>query len=259
MINKRIIFALLYSKGFYHLSRNFRLQKVGDYEWLEKNYNFRENCENIDELAFILVTRDPSKEEILKFLKDIEKIRKKIFSPIMIGGGLRNFENVKKFFDNGADKILINTMSLNKELISKISDIYGHQSISLNIDYKFVNEKKKNMTFFECGRISSGLDVESHINKLSETNFGELILHSIDKDGTGNGYDIKVIENFEKKINKPLLLMGGAGKSDHMVDALKNESIDGIISANIFNFIGDGLKISRETAVKQKINVAKLV
>ena len=79
MINKRIIFALLYSKGFYHLSRNFRLQKVGDYEWLEKNYNFHENCENIDELAFILVTRDPSKEEILKFLKDIEKIRKKNF------------------------------------------------------------------------------------------------------------------------------------------------------------------------------------
>ena len=66
MINKRIIFALLYSKGFYHLSRNFRLQKVGDYEWLEKNYNFHENCENIDELAFILVTRDPSKEEILR-------------------------------------------------------------------------------------------------------------------------------------------------------------------------------------------------
>ena len=86
MINKRIIFSLLYSNGYFFLSRNFRLQKIGDLNWLMKNYSFHETCQYIDELAFLLVTKKPSQEEINRFFKDIDVIKSKVFAPIMIGG-----------------------------------------------------------------------------------------------------------------------------------------------------------------------------
>ena len=140
----------MYSKGVFYLSRNFRLQKVGDISWIEKNYNFHKTCEYVDELAFILVTRDPDKSEIDNFFKDVDKVRKKVFSPVVLGGGIRDIEHVKKCFDNGADKILINSKILDQEFINNISEIYGSQAISLVIDYK-VNNNGYDL-YLNCGR-----------------------------------------------------------------------------------------------------------
>ena len=106
---KRIIFALLYSNGEFHLSRNFRLQKVGDVDWLKNNFGFGETCDFIDELMIINVTPNHL-VKTLKFFGDI-KIKKKIFVPITLGGGIRKIENAKECFDNGADKILINYLA----------------------------------------------------------------------------------------------------------------------------------------------------
>ena len=259
MINKRIIFALLYSRGFFYLSRNFRLQKVGDLNWLEKNYSFHETCQYIDELAFILVTQNPNKEEIKKFYSDVGSIRKKIFAPIIIGGGIRNIRDVKNCFDNGADKILINTESQNIDLINEVSENYGNQAISLMIDYKYDDDKKRNNNIFlNCGTEKKSVGVNGLLKKLKKQKFGEIILHSMDRDGTGNGYDLDIIKTLPNMSEKPLLLMGGAGKPMHIVTALKNTYISGVITANLFNFIGDGLKITREMAKKEKIKIAQL-
>ena len=108
MVYKRIIYALLYSKGFFHLSRNFRLQQVGNVDWLKNNFGFGETCDYIDELIIVLVTKNPDEKEISNYFSDVKKLREKIFVPITLGGGIRTFEHAKNCFSNGADKILIN-------------------------------------------------------------------------------------------------------------------------------------------------------
>ena len=256
--NKRIIFALLYCDGFYHLSRNFRLQRVGDYQWLEKTYDFKNNCENIDELAFLLVKRSPNKDDISKFLNEIEKIRKNIFAPVIIGGGIKNISDAKQYFNNGADKILINSKSLDDDLIEEISSLYGDQSITINIDYKYDTINNEDMTFVNCGQTQTNLSLINHLKKICNKSIGEIILHSINRDGTGNGLDLKKINDLSLLINKPILLMGGAGKTEHIIEALNNEKISGVITANIFNFMGNALKRTREQAFEEKINIAKL-
>ena len=256
MIKKRIIFALLYSKGSFYLSRNFRLQKVGNIDWIEKNYNFHKTCEFVDELAFILVTRDPDQSEIDNFFKNVDRVRKKVFSPIILGGGIRKIRDVKKCFDNGADKILINSKIFDRNLINNISEIYGSQAISIMIDYKIQNGNLN--LYLNCGREKQDINMSEILKKLRNTNYGEIIFHSIDRDGTGNGYDIEVLKQLSDLPNKPILLMGGAGKPEHILDALKLDQISGVITANLLNFIGDGLKKTREIIINKNINIAKL-
>ncbi|MDA7752325.1 HisA/HisF-related TIM barrel protein [Candidatus Pelagibacter sp.] len=257
MLNKRIIFGLLYSESFFHLSRNFRLQKVGDINWLQDNYAFNETCQYIDELAFFYVNRKYDKNGKKEFFKNINNIRKKIFSPIMIGGGIKCFEDAKLCFDNGADKISINTEFENIDLINKISDIYGAQSISLVLDYKRVN---KNFELYSnCGTEKKNINLNNIFLNLQNKNIGEIILHSINRDGTGDGYDLDILEELNINVSKPLLLMGGAGKPENIIEALNKNKISGVVTANLFNFIGNTLKVTRELCQTKKIQIAKLI
>ena len=100
MNNKRIIFSLLYSCGYFYLSRNFRLQKVGNVNWIKHNYNFGETCNSIDELIIILVTPNPDMQEINEYFNNVKILKKNFFVPLTLGGGIRTFEHVKKCFDN---------------------------------------------------------------------------------------------------------------------------------------------------------------
>ena len=123
---KRIIYALLYTKGQFHLSRNFSLQRVGDVNWLKKNYGFGETCNFIDELMIINVTKNPDENDKKIFFEDVNLLREKIFVPITLGGGIRNFKDAKKYFENGADKILINFLAhKDLEICRLISKVYG--------------------------------------------------------------------------------------------------------------------------------------
>tara|TARA_B100000242_G_scaffold212674_1_gene154797 strand:- start:618 stop:1394 length:777 start_codon:yes stop_codon:yes gene_type:complete len=258
MYNKRITFSLLYSKGYFHLSRNFRLQKVGDLNWLKENYRFNETCQYIDELIFILVTENPEKNEIKQFLESVNEARKKIFAPIILGGAIRNLSNVKSYFDNGADKIIINTKADDQKFLEQISNLYGSQAISIMLDYKIDKKEHAYDVYAECGKFRKKNDLFKTIKNLDQSHYGELILHSIDKDGTGDGHDLTLLKNLSS-IKKPILLMGGAGKPEHIVNSLKNDLISGIVTANLFNFIGNGLKNTRELAISQNVNVAKLI
>ena len=129
---KRIIYALLYTNGQFHLSRNFSLQRVGDVNWLKKNYGFGETCNFIDELMIINVTKNPDENDKKIFFQDINLLRERIFVPITLGGGIRSFEDAKRYFENGADKILINYLAhKDLEICRSISKVYGEQAISL--------------------------------------------------------------------------------------------------------------------------------
>ena len=139
---KRIIFCLYYKEGFFYLSRNFRLQRVGDVYWLIKNFGFGKTTSYIDEIIILLVKKNPTEKDFNSFFTDISELRKKLFIPITLGGGIRDLKISKRFFDNGADKILINTLAFeNKEIIEKIAGSYGSQAICVMIDHRKINNE----------------------------------------------------------------------------------------------------------------------
>ena len=256
-MNKRIIFSLLYSDGYFYLSRNFRLQKVGTLEWIKNNYGFGETCHFIDELIIIFVKKKPANKDYIKYFNDINKLRKKIFVPITLGGRILSLEHVKNCFSNGADKVLINTLFYNNpDKIEEFSSHYGNQAISLIIDYKLYQDQNnlKFISYKNCGQeVGSSID-SNFIKKINNLSCGEVIFNSIDNDGNGSGIDLRII-NYIEDLKKPLLMMGGAGKPEHISKTLKLDKVSGVITANLFNFLGTGLKKAREECLLRGIKL----
>lgn len=251
---KRIIYCLYFKDDFFYLSRNFRLQKVGDLSWLINNFEFGLTASYVDELMIILVKKNPEEKDYVNFFKNINELKKNIFIPITLGGGINNPEIAKNFFQNGADKISINTISYDdKETINKISDLYGSQSISVMIDYKKNNDEI--FLYSNCGAKQEKLSFKEHLENINIMNTGEIILNSIDRDGNGAGLDLEILKLLKNSISKPLLLMGGAGKPEHLSEALQKKQVSGVITANLFNFLGSGLSLARKKLIKEKVNV----
>tara|TARA_B100001057_G_scaffold191235_2_gene192154 strand:+ start:1205 stop:1984 length:780 start_codon:yes stop_codon:yes gene_type:complete len=251
---KRIIYCLYFKDDFFHLSRNFRLQKVGDLSWLINNFEFGLTASYVDELMVILVKKNPEEKDYLNFFRNINELKKNIFIPITLGGGINNPEIAKTFFQNGADKISINTISYeDKETIDKISDLYGSQSISVMIDYK----KRDNEIFLfsNCGTKQEKSSLKQHLENIDNMNTGEIILNSIDRDGNGAGLDLEILKLLKNSISKPILLMGGAGKPEHLSEALQKKQVSGVITANLFNFLGSGLSLARKKLIQEKVNI----
>lgn len=256
MLKKRLIFCLLFNNGYFVLSRNFRLQKVGDINWINKNYNFSYISKFIDELIILNVSRDDSFHD--KYIEDVKTISKYCFMPVILGGRINTVERCRSYFNAGADKVLINT-ALNDDmgLVNGLIDMYGAQSIVAGIDFK----KIENDYFVKVDRGQRLLqeNIESYLEKISKYNIGELYLSSIDKDGTGQGYDTEFFDRYErilKKIDKPIVINGGAGNKGHFHKYIEKEYIDGVCTANLLNFIGPALKNSRIFLIDESIPLA---
>ncbi len=257
-MNKRIIYALFYKEGNFYLSRNFRLQKVGNVEWLKNNFGFGQTCNYIDELIIILVKPSPSIQDYKNYFKDIENLKKTIFVPIILGGGIRDLETAKNCFLNGADKILLNTAFFtNQKILDEIANSYGSQAITIMIDYNIDLKDKGRKIFINCGTKEFCELNAIFFNRISKLNCGEIIINSIEQDGTAAGLDLDVLDMIQGDFTKPLLIMGGSGKPEHIIEALKNDKIKGVVTANLFNFLGTGLEISRNEAINSGIKLAK--
>lgn len=253
MLRKRIIFTLIYSDDFFMQSRNFRLQKVGDLKWLETNYKFQKISFSLDEL--IVLNASKESKDIEKFALNISKLVKNVFIPIAAGGGIKNLNDAELLFKSGADKIVINSMFLeNPELIHELVDIYGSQSIVASIDYKLV--ENKNIVFINDGSKNTEILLVDYISYLNSFNIGEIYLNSIDKDGTGFGYDLNIIHEIGDKMAMPLIIAGGAGNDRHLLEGLQLKWVSAVATANLFNFIGDGLPNARINILKTGENIA---
>jgi len=251
---KRIIYCLYFKDNYFYLSRNFKLQKVGDLNWLIKNFGFGTTTNYIDELMIILVKKDPTNNDFDNYFQNVENLRKNIFIPIILGGGINNLDIARKFFKKGADKISINTVSYaKKDIINQIADLYGSQSISIMLDYK-KNDNEINL-YSDCGTKFQDINFIKHLNDMENLSCGEIILNSIDNDGNGAGLDLEILKYIKDNFSKPVLLMGGAGKPEHFSDALKSLKISGAITANLFNFLGTGLNIARKKLIENKVDV----
>ena len=251
---KRIIYCLYFKDNYFYLSRNFTLQKVGNLEWLIKNFGFGSTTNYIDELMIILVKKTPTSNDLENYFQNVENLRKNIFIPIIMGGGINSLDTAKKFFEKGADKILINTSCYNKkDVINQIADLYGSQSISIMLDYK-KNDTKVNL-YSDCGTRFQDIEFTKHLDDIENLSCGEVILNSIDNDGNGAGLDLGILKLIKDNFSKPILLMGGAGKPEHFSDALKNSKISGVITANLFNFLGTGLNETRKQLIEDKVHI----
>ena len=255
MLNKRIIFALLYRDGSFFLSRNFNLQKVGNVNWLNENFGFNKTCNFIDELIFLIVKKNPSKDDWVSFFNDISKVRKNIFVPITIGGGIRNLLKAKECFLNGADKILLNTSIHQDNLIYDITNKFGDSAVTVMVDYKKINDKSRKI-MIESGQ-KEILSLDKFINTKKKLPCAEIVMNSIDKDGTGMDFDMDVLKLIPDDFKKPILLMGGAGKPEHILNCLKNKDVSGIVTANLFNFLGNGLEIARKHSIDHGLKLAR--
>jgi cyclase len=246
MLRKRIIFSLIYSDGFFMQSRNFRLQKVGNLNWLEKNYKFQSIAFSLDELIVLNATK--TEKRITEFAETVSNLVNDVFIPIAAGGGIRTLEDAELLFNSGADKLVLNTVLVESpELVKILVKQYGSQSIVASIDYKKVNGVYE--VYIKDGTLKIEMSLFEYIKHLENLQVGEIYLNSIEKDGTGFGYDFETIELVQDKINLPLIIAGGAGNENHLIDGLLLKNVNAVATANLFNFIGDGLPKARNKVI----------
>jgi cyclase len=253
MLRKRIIFALIYSEGSFMQSRNFRLQKVGNLHWLEKNYQFQNISFALDEL--ILLNASKGNKNLSEFALTLSNLVNDVFIPIAAGGGISSMEDAETLFKSGADKIVLNSMliqdpSMVKELIKN----YGSQSVVASIDCKYNNGTYE--VFIKDGTLKIDFTIEEYVKYLEELGVGEIYLNSIDKDGTGFGYDEALIKSVNRLTSLPLIIAGGAGNESHLEQGLQIENVSAVATANLFNFIGNGLPNARKKILESGQNIA---
>ncbi|MEY8199466.1 MAG: HisA/HisF-related TIM barrel protein [Colwellia sp.] len=235
-------------------SRNFRLQKVGDINWLEKNYQLKNISFSLDELTVVDATKDSKCLD--DFARTVSRLVDDVFIPVAAGGGISKISDAELLFNSGADKIIVNTsLHANPDLIAQIVARFGSQSIVASVDYKVENGKP--VIYIENGTKSLDLSLDNYISLLHELNVGEVYLNSMDRDGTGFGYDLEVIKSYSHLFDMPLIVSGGAGNGQHMKEALSIEGVTAVATANLFNFVGDGLPKARNLLIGSGANLAK--
>lgn len=236
-------------KYFLKLSLNFRLigrldiksnkvvrtyQKEG-FKFLEDPLFYAEKLykAGIDELIFDDIVASLYERNSLS--SEITELSKKIFIPFTVGGGIRNIEDATLAFEKGADKIFVNTAAIkNIEVIKSISKKFGAQSIALSAQAKKHNDKW--IAYYDNGRENSGVEIKDLIYRAQDSGVGEILLQSIDYQGTKKGFDFDLFENIIDIVSVPIIASGGFGKVDHIDKIIKSTSgkVSGIAFANIF-------------------------
>ena len=186
-----------------------------------------------DEICFLDITA--SNENRKTIYEVVEKTSKKCFVPLTVGGGVRSVEDINKLLNCGADKVSINTAAVqNPEVIVESSKKFGSQCIVVAIDAK----KKLNNweVFTHGGRNNSGIDALEFAKKMQDSGAGELLVTSMDRDGTQLGYDIELMSEISSKVNIPVIASGGVGNLDHLVDGIKLGNASAVLAASIFHY-----------------------
>lgn len=243
MLKKRLIFTLLFQNGIIQLSRNFSLQSVGGLDWLFHHYDFESMSNSIDELVILNVGRDS--KSISEFSETVRLISEKCFMPIAVGGGIGYIDDAYNILSAGADKLVLNTALYdNPELVTKMVKIFGSQCVVASIDYKYTGTSDE--VFTANGVRKTGLTVESAVRRAEELGVGEIYLTSMERDGTGQGYDLEMLSRVVNLCQVPVIASGGVGDFEHFVSGMQIENVTGVSTANIFNFVGDGLAEARK-------------
>jgi cyclase len=182
-----------------------------------------------DEICFLDITASSDGRAILIDL--VRRTAEQVFMPLTVGGGVRSVEDVRELLSAGADKVSINTAAiLNPDLIKAASQSYGSSTIVVAID------SKENEVYSHGGRKATGINVVTWAKKMEEMGAGEILLTSIDRDGTNIGYDIKLTRAVTDAVHIPVIASGGAGKLEHLVEVINEGGASAVLAASIFHY-----------------------
>jgi cyclase len=186
-----------------------------------------------DEICFLDITASNENRDTIYNV--VERTSKKCFVPLTVGGGVRNVDDISKLLNCGADKVSINTAAVkNPEVIVESSKKFGSQCIVVAIDAK--KNVNKWEIFTHGGRNHTGIDAIEFAKKMENSGAGELLVTSMDRDGTKIGYDIELMSNISSSVNIPIIASGGVGNLDHLVDGIKLGNASAVLAASIFHY-----------------------
>lgn len=232
MLTKRIIPCLDIKEGRVVKGIKFLgLRDAGDPVEVGKIYD----RQGADELVFLDITASYEKRKTL--VKLVEKIARNIFMPFTVGGGIRDVKDIRDLLNAGADKVSINTAAVKcPDLIAESSKKFGSQCIVVAIDAKAHTLGKKWEVFINGGRTPTGLDALTWVKKAARLGAGEILLTSMDYDGTKDGYDLELTGEISKAVNIPVIASGGAGNLSHFSDVFKKTAAAAALAASVFHY-----------------------
>ena len=250
-LTKRIIPCLDVKNGRVVKGLRFKsIQDAGDPVELAKQYS----DEGADELIFLDITASEEQRETIKNL--VRKVASVINIPFTVGGGVTSLEDARNILLNGADKVGINTGAVkNPKILTELMNIFGRQCVVVAIDTKRNYELKENTTeftengkqfwfevFIYGGKTGTGIDAIKWAKQAQKLGAGEILLTSIDKDGTKDGYDILLTREIVNSTTIPVIASGGCGKPDDMVKVFKETNVDAALAASIFHYQTHGVR-----------------
>ncbi len=232
---KRIIPCLDVDKGRVVKGVNFvDIRDAGDPVEIARRYNEQ----GADEITFLDITASSESRDTT--YETVERMAAEVFIPLTVGGGVRAVEDIRKLLNAGADKVAINTAAVfNPELVREAADRFGSQCIVVAIDAKQVNaegEEPRWEIFTHGGRKPTGLDAVEWAKKMVDMGAGELLLTSMDRDGTKIGFDLGVTRAVSDAVSVPVIASGGVGELQHLADGVTKGGADAVLAASIFHF-----------------------
>jgi imidazole glycerol-phosphate synthase subunit HisF len=231
MLAKRVIPCLDVDRGRVVKGTNFvNLRDAGDPVEVAARYE----AEGADELVFLDITASHEGRDIM--LDVVRRTAEQVFMPLTVGGGIRTLEDIRALLNAGSDKVSINSAAVkNPQFVAEAARRFGSQCIVVNIDPKRVARN-----WFEVhingGRVPTGLEAVAWARRVEELGAGEIVLTSMDCDGTKDGYDLEITRAVSEAVSIPVVASGGAGRPEHLADAILIGKADAALAASIFHF-----------------------
>ena len=230
---KRIIPCLDVDKGRVVKGVNFlNIRDAGDPIEIAKRYD----DEGADEITMLDITASHETRDTT--YKTVENIASQVFIPLTVGGGVRKIEDIKKLLRSGADKVSINTAAVeNPDFVKEAADKFGSQCIVVAVDAKLKEDSSSSWEVVTYGgRNRTGIDVQEWTKQVADYGAGEILLTSMDRDGTKEGFDNKLVFQVASSIDIPVIASGGVGNLQHLIDGIQIGGAEAVLAASIFHF-----------------------
>ena len=215
----------------------------------------RYDAEGADEITFLDITASSDDRETMVHV--VEEVASQVFIPLTVGGGIRKVEDIRTMLNAGADKVAINTAAVfNPEFVKEAAEKFGSQCIVVAIDAKQVDDNPPKWEIFtHGGRKPTGIDAIEWAKKMADYGAGEILLTSMDRDGTKIGFDLALTRAISEAVNVPVIASGGVGNLDHLAEGVKEGAADAVLAASIFHFGEYSIEQAKRHMAKAGIEV----
>lgn len=232
VLKRRIIPIQLLDQGRLVKTREFAAPRdVGDPIASSKVYS----AQHADELIFLNVSRD--RRDVEPMLGVLEKVSEVVFMPLALGGGIRDLEGAAALLRHGADKVVVDSAVYERpSLVTEIAERFGSQAVIVALDVRRDPSSGEPTLFSDCGRRREAVAFEEHVRRVVEAGAGELLVQSIDRDGTMSGYDVELVGRAARIAPVPVIACGGAGNYEHMREVFAETEASAVACGSLFNF-----------------------